>query len=850
MSRGLRWPTDIQLILGSKLFDRSWYVDQNFTRRGLGISPLLHYVRHGAFEGADPNPLFDSDWYLSQYPDVRAAGMNPLAHYVRYGASEGRDPHPLFDCDWYLHHNPDVLSGGMNPLLHYLKYGTHEGRDPHPVFFSGWYLDQYPDVRAAGMNPLVHYLRHGAFEGRDPNPLFDSDWYLERNPDVGAAGVNPLVHYVQYGAREGRAPSPLFDGNWYLIEYPDVRAVDANPLAHFLRYGQAEGREVMPTSEPDKRDYHRWIELYDTPSAHDIAEMDRKIHQLSKHPKISIVMPVYNTELQWLRAAIESVQSQIYKNWQLCISDNASTLPGLHDELRKWAKADDRIKVFFRETNGHISANSNSALALADGEFIALFDSDDILPNYALYRVVEEINAYPNVDLIYSDEDKVDEEGRRFEPYFKPDWNEALITSQNLFSHLGVYRRSLVENVGGFRIGFEGSQDHDLVLRCAELSSPQRIRHIPRVLYHWRAIPSSTAASADTKPYAWDAGARGIEEHLARRNIVGKVTRTCESYYQVNYKISDECPRVSILMPSACQLKSLRPCMEALLERTTYPNFEVLLAVNEVRFNDRRQAKYLRELEGDQRVRVLVYKDREYNFSWINNWAAKQAAGSILCLMNDDIEVITGDWLEQFVVRLQLKGVAAVGAMLYYPNGTIQHAGVTLGLGAHGIAGHTYYKMARGSPGYFGRAALEQDLSCVTAACMGLRREAFEEVGGFNEELAVAYNDVDLCMRLRERGWRIIWTPQVEHFHHESATLGHFSTPEREKRFLEEVKLMRKLWGTKLENDPFHNPNLSLHHPFVRLAFPPRQLLRSGSSELFAKSGFAGRLENMVSVRK
>ncbi len=318
------------------------------------------------------------------------------------------------------------------------------------------------------MNPLLHYLQHGANEGRNPNPLFDSDWYLEQNSDIRAAGANPLVHYLRHGASEGRAPGPRFDGDRYLEEYPDVRAAGMNPLAHYLRHGAAEGKQARLLSDRDKYTYQKWVEAYDTLSADDIAKLRRLSASLAKRPLISVVMPVYNTELRWLRAAIESVRSQLYPDWQLCISDDASTCPGVREELRKYAEIDDRIKVFFRQDNGHISANSNSALTLAQGEYIALLDSDDILPNHALYCIAEEINAHPEADLIFSDEDKINEQGRRFEPYFKPDWNEALMLSQNAFSHLGVYRRSLVEQVGGFRVGFEGSQDHDLLLRCAE----------------------------------------------------------------------------------------------------------------------------------------------------------------------------------------------------------------------------------------------------------------------------------------------------------------------------------------------------------------------------------------------
>lgn len=581
--------------------------------------------------------------------------------------------------------------------------------------------------------------------------------------------------------------------------------------------------ELVETGErPLSQSYDEWIRHYDALTDADRMKIMQIIKKLSKKPLISIVMPVYNTERRWLERAIDSVLTQLYPNWELCISDNASTMPEVREVLDTYASRDCRIKITYRETNGHICANSNEALNTATGDFLALMDSDDELPEHALFWVAKEINDHPDVDLIFSDEDKIDVDGRRYDPYFKPDWNSALILSQNVFSHLGVYRRGLVTKVGGFRVGFEGNQDHDLVLRCADATSADRIRHIPRVLYHWRSAPGSTASAQaiNAKPYAWHAGVRAIEDHLRRRGVEGRVIPALSQYYQVDYQLKGAPSKVSIVMPSACNLHLLRPCMKALLQRTTYPDFEVLIAVNEIRFQDADQAAYLEELKASSRVRVLVYEDRPFNFSWINNWAVRQATGSVFCLMNDDVEVITRDWLEKLVARLQLDHVGAVGPMLYYPDNRIQHAGVTLGMG--GVAGHTYVGLPRGSIGYFGRAALEQDLSCVTAACIVLRREAFEQVNGFNEELPVAFNDVDLCLRLRNAGWRIIWTPQVEHYHHESASIGVHNSPGRQEQFAREIQQMRKLWGPALDTDPFHNPNLSLTNSSISIAFPPR----------------------------
>ena len=569
--------------------------------------------------------------------------------------------------------------------------------------------------------------------------------------------------------------------------------------------------------------YQSWIQQYDTLSNADRVIFQKALTSFPLTPLISVVMPVYNTPKQWLIKAIESVRNQIYPYWELCISDNASTDPDIRQVLDEYARTDSRIHVIYRESNGHICANSNTALTLAAGEFIALLDSDDEIPEHALFWVAHEINHHPDVDLIYSDSDVISENGVRFDPYFKPDWNPALMLSQNTFNHLGVYRHSLVKKVGGFREGFEGSQDHDLVLRCSEETTSERIRHIPRILYHWRAIPGSTASISGlaAKPYAWVAGKRAIEEHLEHIGTPGIVNPSpAGDHYQVSYIPNGIFPKVSIVMPSECKLTLLKHCLESLLSRTTYPDFEILLVLNEVQYSVPEQAEFLKGIISDPRVKVLVYPDQPFNSSKRYNWAIAQCRSPLLCLMNDDMEVISDNWLEKLVIRVQISGVGAVGPLLLYPDNRIQHAGVILGLG--GIAGHQFSGLQKGTPWSFGQAENEQDLSCVTAACMLMRKEVFDSIGGFNEELSAAYNDVDLCIRIRKAGWRIIWTPEVEFYHHESASIGTHDRPERSVLFQAEAALMRKLWGETLDNDPFYNPNLSLDTPNHDLAFPPR----------------------------
>jgi GT2 family glycosyltransferase len=567
--------------------------------------------------------------------------------------------------------------------------------------------------------------------------------------------------------------------------------------------------------------YEEWVETFDSMTPQDLARLRSVAAALAPKTVISVVMPVHNPSETFLRRAIESVREQIYQNWELCIADDCSTAPHVGPLLRRYASADDRIKVGFRKENGGISAASNSALTLASGDFVTFIDHDDEIPPHALLLVAREIAEDPGLDLIYTDEDKIDEAGRRFDPYFKPDWNPALILSQNFVNHLGVYRKSLVERVGGLREAFSGSQDYDLLLRCTELTTPGKIRHVPHVLYHWRAAAGSTAKSTTAKPYAILAGQRAVQDALDRRGIKGKVEVTRHNYYQVDYPLPDVLPDVSILVPSACKSDLVVQCLAKLLEVTDYPSFEVLLLVSETTRKTDAQRSVLEKAQGDPRVRALLYPDRPFNFSWINNWGASRARGSVLCFMNDDTEVIGPDWLQQMVARLALADVGAVGAMLYYPNDTIQHAGIILGSG--GVADHAHRLAPRSTAGYFGRAALEQDFSAITAGCAAISRRAFESVGGFDEQLAVAFNDVDLCIRLTRAGWRIVWTPRVELYHRESATLGPYNAPERFDQFKREERLMRDRWSPVLTSDRNYNPNLSLEtgHCF-RLSFPPR----------------------------
>ena len=565
--------------------------------------------------------------------------------------------------------------------------------------------------------------------------------------------------------------------------------------------------------------YSKWTRRFDTLTDEIRAKMRRIADGFAYKPLISVVMPCYNPKPEWLREAIESVRRQIYPHWELCIADDASTDPTIRSIMEDYSRRDARIRVVFRSINGHISAASNSALALAAGEYVALLDHDDILAEQALFWVAEAINRHPDAGLIYSDEDKITESGIRRDPNFKCDWNYDLFLSQNMICHLGVYKAWLLCKIGGFREELEGAQDYDLALRFIEQLYPSQIVHIPRVLYHWRVHLNSAAQNANAKPYAYVAAERALNEHLARKGISAQAKRlqNCSSY-RVRYMLPEPAPLVTLIIPTRNGLHLIRQCLSSILEKTDYLNYEIIVV--DYGSDDPQTLAYFDIIGSDPRIRILR-DDRPFNYSALNNRAVRVAQGELVGLINNDIEVISPDWLTEMVSIALQPGVGAVGARLWYPDNTLQHGGVVLGVG--GVATHSHNHLPRGNPGYFGRAMLQQSFSAVTAACLVVRRSIFLEVGGFEEEnLKIAFGDVDFCLRVREAGYRNVWTPYAEAYHHESATRGYEDTPEKQARFAGEIRYMQDRWGSLLLNDPAYSANLTLDREDFSYAWPPR----------------------------
>jgi glycosyltransferase involved in cell wall biosynthesis len=583
------------------------------------------------------------------------------------------------------------------------------------------------------------------------------------------------------------------------------------------RAGDALHRHYVAYLQPNAGTYEKWVRMYDTLTPPALTALRRRGAELAGGPLVSVLLPVYQTPERWLRRCIESVLAQAYPNWELCIADDASPSQRVRGVLREYARRDPRIRVTFRAANGHISEASNTALGMARGEWVALLDHDDELRPHALLEMVEATMRQPGARLLYSDEDKIDERGRRFEPYFKPDWNPDLLLAQNYLCHLTVIERALVVESGGFRAGFEGSQDHDLFLRCCERLSAAEIAHVPKVLYHWRAVPGSTALRRDAKDYAAAAGAQAVSEHLARIGAGAAVEQLPHGHFRVRWPLPVPAPRVSLVIPTRDKPDLLRKCVESILAPDRYPGLELLVVDNQS--TDPEALELLARLDSDERVRVLRY-DAPFNYSAINNFAVAQASGDVIGLVNNDIEVLSGDWLQELVAQAWRPGIGAVGAMLRYPDGSIQHAGVVLGVG--GIANHPFQHQPRDYPGHGARALVAHNFSAVTAACLFVRRDVYLAAGGLDARLAVAFNDVDFCLRLVERGYRNLWTPFVDIVHHESASRGRDDSPEKAARFQAEVEYMQARWGHWLRADPHYNPNLTLDTVNFELAFPPR----------------------------
>ena len=595
-----------------------------------------------------------------------------------------------------------------------------------------------------------------------------------------------------------------------------------------LIHGEKEWRpvELFPGAavpEIEDRDehasYRAWSAKNDRFDNAARGRLVARLHALAHPPLISVLIPVWETAEPWLRAAIESVRGQVYPHWQLCLADDASAAPHVRAILEEYARCDPRIVFCVRPERGHISAATNSALDLARGDWITFLDHDDELHPAALACLALEIAEHPDAELIYTDEDKIDSDGRRSTPYFKPDWNPELIIGQNFVCHLAAYPAARLRTLCGMRIGFEGCQDWDLVLRATHARNDARVRHIPRVLYHWRMLPGSTALDHSAKDYVIAAGERTLREHFERIDLRKAVLAVNESgHWQASYPMPEPPPLISILIPTRNHRAHLERCVDSIRANTTYPHFEIVVVDNQS--DDSATLDLLARWEKDDSVRVLRY-DAPFNYAALHNFAVPKCSGALICLLNNDTEIITPRWLQEMAGHAIRPTTGAVGAMLLYPDDTIQHAGIFVGIG--GVADHPFKREPRDCRGQMSRLHVTQNLSAVTGACLLVRKALYAEAGGLDEKnLAVAYNDVDFCLRLLALGYRNVWTPLAVLYHHESLSRGYEDTPEKVARLAREYHYMRARWPELLDHDPAYNPNLTLERNDFGLAAQPR----------------------------
>lgn len=554
---------------------------------------------------------------------------------------------------------------------------------------------------------------------------------------------------------------------------------------------------------PNYAEYNTWLKLHSVTKAQLKAQRQTKF---AYEPLISIIIPLYNTPLNYLKELLDSLVNQSYRNIEVCLADG-STKAEVGEFIRKKYKHDARILYKKLEKNGGISENTNEALKMASGDYIMLSDHDDVVALDAVYEIVKAINKNPEtVDVVYTDEDKVTMDGKDyFEPHFKPDFGWDYFRSNNYICHIFVARKSIFDQIGGFRSAYDGAQDFDLILRCCELA--KEIVHIPKVLYHWRSHPASTAGNPHSKMYAYEAGRKALEQHYERLGMEAEVTLTgLFGRYRSTFPVKGE-PLVSIIIPTKDHIDDLELCLRSLKEKTSYKNYEVIVVENNST-EDETFAYYEEMQKKYDKVRLVVWKDF-FNYAAINNYAAKFCKGEYLILLNNDIEILTENWIEEMLGYCQRPEVGIVGAKLYYPDDTVQHAGVVIGMG--GIAGHVFTGMPKSNYGYQARSISPQDLSAVTAACMMVKRSVFDEVEGLDERYKVAFNDVDFCMKVRAAGYLVVYTPYAEMYHYESKSRGKEETPQQIQRFQSEVSLFAEKWADVLEaGDPYYSPNLAL----------------------------------------
>jgi GT2 family glycosyltransferase len=647
--------------------------------------------------------------------------------------------------------------------------------------------------------------------------LFDKGFYLGTYPEVAKTSNNPILHYVQRGWREGKNPSPHFDTAYYLNTYPDVRKAGHNPLVHYIRKGRAEGRLPRQAMHRLYPRYPLWVKKYDTLAHKDKRQIRQKIRQFSEQPKFSIFIIHDEGTHPWIKQTLSSLQSQLYREWDATLFFRKTTARESDPLLSIQVLLDSRLSLVSYQDETELIDLLNKTLDESSGDFLGLLPTGSILSSHTLYLLANEIKQHTKTAILYTDEDQRDANNLRISPYFKPDWNPDLFLHQDFLNDFAIYHMGLVQAVGGIHQITLGSIVYDLAMRISEIINPEAIRHLPFALCHKPVKHHRQSVEGGSAHIAFP-HTDLLRSHFIRANQAVTLEKTDNSGFRIAYPLPEPHPLVSIIIPTHNGHQILARCIESVFLHTSYENYELLIVDNQS--DDPETLAYFNTLKRNTKVTLLPYH-KPFNFSAINNHAAQAAQGEILVFLNNDVEVITPNWLTALVGHALRPQIGAVGVMLYYPDDTIQHAGVVLGL--IGEAGHIYKGQPRGYRGVRNRAALVQNLTAVTGACMVVQKKKFFQLSGFDEEnLPIAFNDIDLCLRLQQAGYRNLWTPHVELYHYESATRGSDEVPENKARFAREAEYIRNTFGDMLKADPAYNPNLSLDNTNPKLAFPPR----------------------------
>lgn len=561
-----------------------------------------------------------------------------------------------------------------------------------------------------------------------------------------------------------------------------------------LEENEAYNKYWIPNNEPNEEEL----------------EKQRKT-EFKNMPKISIVVPMYNTPEKYFEELLESLKNQTYRNWELCLADGS---PEKAEYISKLIEPlGEKIKYKFLNENKGISGNSNEALKLVTGDYIALLDHDDIIPIFALYEIVKTINENPEVDFLYTDEDKIlEEKDKRISPHFKQDFAIDTLRSYNYICHFSIFKKELMDKLKGFNSEFDGSQDYDLILRATE--NAKCIVHIPKILYHWRINNNSVASGASAKPYAYVAAKKAILSSIERHDIKGATVEDSKiiGLYKVNYPVNGE-PKISIIIPNNNHKRDLKRCIKS-IKKSTYKNYEIIIVENNS--TQKNIFKFYKKLEKDSKIKIEICNLESFNYSKLNNFGVNKSAGEYLVFLNNDTKIISKNWLETIISNCQRKEIGAIGAKLIYRNKKIQHAGVVLNL--TGTAGHVNWNEKSRKPGYFGRIMIQQNCSSVTGALLGISRKTFEQVKGFDETFPIAYNDVDLCLKILNSGKLITYNPYIEAYHFESKTRGYEDTKEKQERLKKEENKLKSKWPQYFEKtDKYYNPNLRTDVPNMRI---------------------------------